>query len=92
LVSPAAIAATPGTIEITPRTTLKITPTSIATSLGTPDLATTTPNATTGLETISLNKEECTDSRHPDVFIVAWVSPDAASALARLRQAAVFVN
>jgi hypothetical protein len=48
------MAATLGMIEITP----KITPTSIATRLGTPDpaTATTTPNVTTDLETISRNK------------------------------------
>jgi hypothetical protein len=54
------MAATPGMIEITPKTAPKITPTniatSIATSLGTPDPATTTtmPNVTKDLETIDL--------------------------------------
>ena len=58
MVSPAATAATPGMIEITPKIAAKITSTSIATSLGTPDPATTTttPNVTTDLETISRNK------------------------------------
>ena len=57
------MAATPGMIEITPKTTPKIAPTSIATSLGTPDPATTTTTlhvtsdlVTTDLETISRNK------------------------------------
>ena len=40
------MAATPGMIEITPKTTPKIAPTSIATSLGTPDPATTTTTTT----------------------------------------------
>ena len=62
------MAANPGMIEITPKTTPKIAPTSIATSLGTPDPATTTTTlhvtsdlvttdlVTTDLETISRNK------------------------------------
>jgi hypothetical protein len=56
LLSPAAIAATKGTTEITPKTAPGITPTSIATSLGTPDpaTATTMPNVTTNLETTNL--------------------------------------
>jgi hypothetical protein len=59
------MAAIEGMIEITP----KITPTSIATSLRTPDPATetTTPNATTGLETIGLDKRGSLTPDTPDV-------------------------
>jgi hypothetical protein len=68
-------------IEITPKTAPKITPTSIATSLGTPDPATTTttPNVTTDLETIDLetisrSKRSALTVDIPKV-IVAFVSP-----------------
>src|ERR1700686_4251561 len=73
--------------EITSNTTPKIAPTSIATSLGTPDPATTTMTSnvtdlvTTDLETISRNKRSALTPDIPKV-IVAFVSPDAASVLA----------
>jgi hypothetical protein len=89
------MAATPGMIEITPKTTPKITPTniatSIATSLGTTDpaTATTMPNVTTGLVTtglvtISRNKRSALTPDIPKV-LVAFVSPDAASVLAHTK-------
>jgi hypothetical protein len=73
------MAATAGMIETVP----KITPTSIATSLGTPHPATvtTTPTVTTDRGTISRNKRSALTLDIPKV-IVAFVFPDAASVLA----------
>jgi hypothetical protein len=75
--------------EITSKTAPKITPTSIATSLGTPDPATTTtmPNVTKDLETTDLVTISRNSALTPDIpkVLVAFVSPDAASVLAHTK-------
>jgi hypothetical protein len=70
--------------EIMPKTAHAITPTSVATSLGTPDPTIATSTVTRGRETISRNNRSALTLDIPEVIVI-FMSPDAASVLAHTK-------